>query len=549
MTFKIIVVTGGVMSGIGKGHVAASIARILKWHGLKVAMIKIDPYLNTDAGTMSPFEHGENFVCEDVWEFEPVPGWKFRIAETDQDLGTYERFTGDFVHPSFNITSGQVYLSVILKERHGEYLGKTVQMIPHVTDEIKRRIMDVAKRTKCDVLIIEVGGTVGDIEGMIFLEALRQLRLEIGPENFMLVHVTYLPYLPTTGELKTKPTQHSVQRLLQAGLVPDVIICRAERDVDEKTRKKIALYSNVSPDAVISNPNVDFVYEIPLLFMKQKLNELILKRLQFKDPKIDQESIKMWTDLINKYKNAKDVIKIALVGKYVAHKDAYISIREALLHAGVHLSVKVKTELVDAENLNEEELLSFDGILLTPGFGERAAEGMIRAAEIALEKKIPFLGICFGCQLGTVAFARRIMGWKKANTTEVDPSTPYPVVDLLPEQKKIKEKGGTMRLGALDIMVVEGTKLWQAYKRKIIRERFRHRYHIIEKYVKDMEKKGYIVNSYTRDRKIAGFEISWHPFFVGVQFHPEFKSRLWQPSPIYLAFLEAALEFRKSKIL
>lgn len=536
---KLIVVTGGVLSGLGKGHVAASIARLLMWRGLRVSLVKIDPYLNVDAGTMSPFEHGEVFVTEDVWEFEPAPGFKFRIAETDQDLGTYERFTGLNMHPSNNITSGQVYLAVVLRERAGFYLGRTVQLIPHVTDEIKRRIRAVWEREKPDVLIVEIGGTVGDYEAAIFLEALRQLRNEIGPENFALVHVTYVPYLSQTGELKTKPTQHSVQRLLEHGLMPDVIVCRCVRELDTKTKQKIALFCNVRPEAVISDPDLDCVYELPLVFERQGLGELLIRRLGL-SPRCDpSDGVSEWEELIQRFRRAGPRVRIAMVGKYVAHRDAYISIREALLHAGAYLGVRAEPVHVDAERLNESSLSSYDGILLTPGFGARAVEGMIEAAKVALEDKIPFLGVCFGCQLAVVAFARRVMGWQDAHTTEVDPRTPYPVVDLLPEQRRVEGKGGTMRLGALEVIIEPNTRLFEAYRTRVVRERFRHRYHIVEKFARRMCERGLVISARTRDSRIAAVEVKWHPWFVGVQFHPEFKSRPFAPHPLYVSFVRA----------
>ncbi|MHA1590684.1 MAG: CTP synthase [Candidatus Njordarchaeales archaeon] len=535
---KFIFITGGVLSGLGKGTVAASIAKLLQFRGLSVSMIKCDPYLNVDAGTMNPIEHGENFVCEEVWHFAPVPNVVFRIAEVDQDFGTYERFTGEIVHPSHNITSGQIYLTVILKERYGEYLGKTVQIIPHVTNEIKRRILLVAEEGK-DVIIVEIGGTVGDIEGMPFLEAVRQLRHELPPNDTLLIHVTYVPYLKIIGQQKTKPTQHSVQRLLQAGLLPDIIVARSEAPLSNEARAKIALFSGLKTNAVISAPDCDVVYELPLLFEKQGLGDLLLEKLNLK-PRINpQKNIEEWRIIVNKFKHFDTQVNIAMVGKYTRIRDSYISIIEALKHAGAHEGVGINAIFIDAEELDQTQLENFDGILLTPGFGKRATEGMILAARIALIKRIPFLGICFGAQLGAIAFAREVMGWAKANSTEIDPNTPYPVVDLLPSQKDVKAKGGTMRLGGMKIRILKGTKLWLAYNREYVVERFRHRYHIIKKYAEKMREKGFIVNAVDLENNIAGFEIEWHPFFIGVQFHPEFKSRPFAPSPPYRAFIRA----------
>ncbi|MHA1615759.1 MAG: CTP synthase [Candidatus Njordarchaeales archaeon] len=545
---KYIFVTGGVLSGLGKGTVAASIAKILQFRGFSVSMVKCDPYLNVDAGTMNPLEHGENFVCEEVWEFSPVPDIVFRIAEVDQDFGTYERFTGENIHPSHNITSGQIYLTIILKERYGEFLGKTVQIIPHVTDEIKRRILLTVDEKK-DVIIVEIGGTVGDIEGMPFLEAIRQLRHELPPNDTLLVHVTYVPFLRTIGQQKTKPTQHSVQRLLQAGLQPDIIVARSETPLSKEARSKIALFAGLRENAVISAPDCEVVYELPLIFENQGMGNLILQKLNLTPKTPPERNIVEWRSIVEKFKHSELLVNIAMVGKYTHIKDSYISIVEALKHAGAHENVKVNPVFIDAEKISENELKTFDGILLTPGFGRRATEGMILAARIALRTGMPFLGICFGAQLGTVAFAREIMKWEKANSTEIDPSTPHPVVDLLPSQKEVKVKGGTMRLGGIKIKLVRGTKLWQAYGQDWIVERFRHRYHIIWEYAKIMREKGFIINAIDTENNIAGFEVEWHPFFIGVQFHPEFKSRPFAPSPTYRAFIRAVKEKKKNEHL
>jgi len=540
---KVIFITGGVMSGLGKGTVAASIAKILQFRGFAVSIVKCDPYLNVDAGTMNPVEHGENFVCEEIWEFNPARDFKFRIAEVDQDFGTYERFTGQCVHPSHNITSGQIYLSVILKERTGEFLGKTVQIIPHVTDEIKSRLKDILKEGK-DFIIVEIGGTVGDIEGMPFLEAVRQLRIELGKENSVLIHVTYVPYLSTIQQLKTKPTQHSLRKLLESGLIPDIIIARSEVELNEDARQKIALFSGLSKESIISAPNLSIIYEIPLAFERQNLGDLLLKKLMLKPKRDPMPGISEWKKLVNMFRSANVEIKIALVGKYTKIVDSYISIIEALKHAGAHNSLKVTPVFVDAERVDEKKLMTFDGILLTPGFGVRAAEGMIQSAKIALEKNIPFLGICFGAQLATVAFARYIMKWEGANSTEIDPNTPYPVVDLLPGQRNVELMGGTMRLGAIKVRIIKNTILYKAYEKELIKERFRHRYHIIKKFADKMTTRGYKVNAYDTDGNIVGFEVEGHPYFVGVQWHPEFKSRPFSPSPVYLSFIGAIKRYR-----
>jgi len=538
---KYIFVTGGVLSGLGKGTVAASIARLLQFRGFTVSMVKCDPYLNVDAGTMNPIEHGENFVCEKVWTFQPAKGFAFKIAEVDQDFGTYERFTGENIHPSHNITSGQIYLSVILKERVGEYLGKTVQIIPHITDEIKRRILNVAQENK-DIVIVEIGGTVGDIEGMPFLEAIRQLRTQLKQEDSFLVHVTYVPFVKTLGQLKTKPTQHSVQRLLEAGLHPDCIVARSEYPLSEKERSKLSMLTGVPYRAVISAPDVNIIYALPIIFEQQGLGNYLVEKLKLSERENYTRSLKKWEEMVRLYMDYSGTVKIALVGKYTSIGDAYISIKEALKHAGAALGVKVIIDIVNAEDYSLESLGEYNGILLTPGFGKRAVDGMIKAAIFALSRKIPFLGICFGGQLGAIAFARKIMGWKSANSTEIDPKTPYPIVDLLPWQKQTDMKGGTMRLGGLNVNIIRDTKLWLIYQRSTTVERFRHRYHIIDEYAKKMEREGFIINSRDEEGNIAGYEISWHPFFIGVQFHPEFKSRPWDPSPLYLAFVRESVK-------
>jgi len=506
--------------------------------------------LNVDPGTLNPIEHGEVFVTEDVWEFTPADGFKFRISEIDQDFGTYERFLDKNIHPCNNITSGQVYLSVILRERVGEYLGKTVQIIPHITDEIKNRIREVAKRENPDILIVEVGGTVGDIEAMPFLEAIRQFRLEEPRENTALVHVTLLPFLKTVKELKTKPTQHSVKVLQGMGLQPDVIVGRAELSLDQKIKEKISLYCNVPVEAVISNPDTDCIYELPLLFEKQGLGEYLSRilNLQNRTP-----SLESWKQVVQKFKTYNETVKIAMPGKYTAIIDSYISINEALKHAGAHLGVKVLLEWIETEIFEENPekiciLDNFDGILLTPGFGKRGVEGMIATADYAILKGKPFLGICFGAQLLFIAFCRRMLGLKDANSTEIDPNTPHPVVDMLPEQRKIEAKGGTMRLGGHKIYIKKGTKLFEAYKKEVVVERFRHRYHIIKEYAEKAEKRNLIISAYDETGNIVNaIELANNAWIVGVQFHPEFKSRPNRPSPIYVTFIREALKHKRNR--
>jgi len=549
---KYIFVTGGVLSGIGKGVVAASIAKLFQFRGYKVDMIKIDPYLNVDPGTLNPIEHGEVFVCEDVWRFRPADGFEFLIAEIDQDFGTYERFLEVNMHPSNNITSGQVYLSVILEERYGKYLGKTIQVIPHITDEVKQRIKKVAERSRPDILVVEVGGTVGDIEAMPFLEAIRQMRLYM-PNDTTLVHVTLVPFLKTIGQQKTKPTQHSVKALQGMGLQPDVIIGRSRDMLSEDAKRKISLYCNVPPEAVISDPDLEVIYELPLLFEKQGLGDLLAKKLGLGNKPV-KEKVLEWSKVVSSFKTFKDEVVIAMPGKYTVIYDSYISINEALRHAAASEGLAVKIKFLDSSKYEQEpsmlekDLMDADGLLLTPGFGSRGVEGMILTASYVIERDMPFLGICFGAQLLFIAFARNVMNLREAHSTEVNPSTPYPVVDLLPEQRRVKIKGGSMRLAAHPVKIVPGTKLHEAYGEDLVYERFRHRYHIIPKYAELGAKYGLRVSATDLSGKIVNaIELKNKKWIVGVQFHPEFKSRPNKPSPIYRAFIRAAYDFKKAR--
>jgi len=550
-------VTGGVMSGIGKGVVTACIGKVLQFRGFKVSVVKIDPYLNIDPGTLNPTEHGECFITEDVWEFKPVfesNERSYRISEIDQDFGTYSRILGIEMHPSHNITSGQIYLSTILQERKGKFLGKTVQLIPHVTDIIKNRLFEISEKEELDVLLIECGGTVGDLESSIFLEAFRQIKLEF-PKQTVFVHVTLVPYSKAVGQQKSKPTQHSVKMLQSLGLQPDIIIGRSEVPLANDIKRKISLYSNVPERAVISNPDLDVVYELPILFEEQGLGDIICELIDLKAKLVSYSEVtnySEWVKMVEMYKKANKIVRIGMPGKYFNISDSYISINEALEHAAAHQGFKPELKMI---NLTEDtgiesELNDCDGILLTPGFGERAVEGMVRAAEYAMEKKIPFLGICFGAQLFYVAFCRKYLGLKNANSTEIDPNTPYPVVDLLKSQETVTEKGGTMRLGAQKIIIQPDTKLFEAYKEREIHERFRHRYHIKERFITEearqkgliissRDETGQIINSIELDRK--------DHWMVGTQFHPEFKSRPYNPSPIYMEFIKACVKARKSK--
>ncbi len=541
---KFVFVTGGVLSGIGKGGAAASIGKSFQFRGLDVDMIKIDPYLNVDPGTLNPVEHGEVFVTEEAWEFEPTEESSFTIAEIDQDFGTYERFLDKTMHPRNNITSGQVYLSVLLQERAGDYLGRTVQIIPHITDEIKRRIRAVAERNSPDILISEIGGTVGDIEASPFLEAIRQLRLEEREEQVALVHVTLVPYLETTGQLKTKPTQHSVKNLLSMGLQPDAIVGRSDRELSSTAKEKISLYGNVPERAVISDPKIPYLYELPLLFEKQGLGDYLCDILRLRARKPD---ISSWEKTVNQFKESDKEVKIAMPGKYTQILDSYISINGALKHAAAENGYRVDIEFVDTEPFEEnpekvECLEDYDGILLTPGFGTRGAEGMIKASRKAFSEGIPFLGICFGSQLLFIAFCRE-NGLEEANSAEIDPNTSEPVVDLLPEQKDISKKGGTMRLGGQEVYLKPDTHLSEAYGKERVVERFRHRYHLIPKYVEEMKDEGLVLSATDEeDRIVNAIELQKDQWTIGVQYHPEFTSRPGKPNPVYSSFIEAAID-------
>ncbi len=549
---KFIFVTGGVLSGIGKGHTTASIAKLLQFRGYEIDLVKIDPYLNVDPGTLNPIEHGEPFITDQIFEFSPAPSFEYRSAEVDQDFGTYERFIGRAIHPRNNITSGQVYLCVILQERLGTFLGKTVQIIPHITNEIKRRLRDVGAAVKgLDVVMVEIGGTVGDIEAAPFLEAIRQFRLEEQSCDTLLVHVTLVPLLPTVGELKTKPTQHSVKQLQALGLQPDIIIARSQVSLTEEARRKIALHSNVAPEAVISNPDLDEIYELPLKFYEQGLDAIILQRLELmaRPP----GGMAAWKEVVEQFMNPTTQLRIAMPGKYVAMTDTYVSINEALRSAGAHHKADVTIDMVDAEMLGstndtKEKLLTYDGMLLTPGFGTRGTEGMIRSAWIAVEEDFPFLGICFGAQLLFVALCRYALGMKKANSTELDPKTPYPVVDLLPEQREVEEKGGTMRLAGHSVHIKASTKLRSIYKKSQVRERFRHRYHLMWDAAKKAEDIGLVVSATDKTGHIINaIELSNKFWIVGVQYHPEYTSRPDQPHPLYYSFIEAMLKRKLGK--
>jgi CTP synthase len=544
-------VTGGVLSGIGKGVTTASIAKLFQFRGHTIRIIKIDPYLNVDPGTLNPIEHGEVFVTEQAWTFQPVDDYELQISEIDLDFGTYERFTGIEAHPSQNITSGQIYISVILEERKGGFLGHTVQIIPHITDRIKQRIWDVVSKEPIpDVLLIEVGGTVGDIEAMPFLEAVRQLTREVGRNQVAHVHVTLVPYMQSVGEFKTKPTQHSVKTLQGLGLQPDIIVCRAENELSAAAMAKIALFCNVPERHVISNPDIPVIYQLPLSFENQGLGHILTSHLGLDDKEPDTES---WATIVRRFSSHSESVSIAMPGKYTTLSDSYKSINEALFHAAAECGVRLEIDWIGTEERCDEECLkedlkNIDGILLTPGFGDRGVEGMINAAVVSLDSSIPFLGICYGSQLGTVAFARQVMKWDDAHTTEVDPNSLFPVIDLMDEQKLIDDKGGTMRLGSQDITILKGTRLHDIYRSETTRERFRHRFHLIDRYVNRMKDAGLVVSALDSSGKIINaVELQSHPFWIGVQFHPEFKSRPGNPHPLYVAFLRSAMEYKAKR--
>ena len=535
MAVKYIFVTGGVVSGIGKGITAASLGRLLKARGLRVTIQKFDPYINIDPGTMSPYQHGEVYVTDDG-------------AETDLDLGHYERFIDENLTKNSNVTTGKVYWSVITKERRGDYLGGTVQVIPHITNEIKEKIFKVGLEGNTDVVITEIGGTVGDIESQPFLEAIRQVAGDVGKENSMYIHVTLVPYLRSSGELKSKPTQHSVKELLGLGIQPDIIVCRSEIPLDDDLKDKIALFCNVSKGNVIQNEDVETIYDVPIMLEEQELSEKVVSRLGIECPKPD---LTEWKQIIEKVKNLKHKVKIALVGKYVSLHDAYLSVAEALRHGGFECGAEIDIDWIDAENVedsNVDELLhDADGILVPGGFGDRGIEGKIRAVRYARENKIPFFGICLGMQLAVVEYARNVAGLPGAHSSELRPDTPYPVIDLMPEQKDVSNMGGTMRLGAFPCELVEGTNSYAAYGEKNISERHRHRYEFNNAYKDKLTGSGLTVAGQSPDGRLVEIvELKDHPWFVGVQFHPEFKTRPNRPHPLFRDFIRHSLEYKNN---
>ena len=525
---KFVFVTGGVLSSLGKGVVASSLAKLLDSRGMNVANMKIDPYLNCDAGTLNPFEHGEVFVTRDGFE-------------CDLDLGNYERFLNVYAKKQQNLMMGSVYQSVIENERRGEYIGKTIQLIPHVSNEIKHRIRLAAKATECDLLVVEVGGTVGDIESEVVFEAIRQFRLEMPAEDSFIAHVALVPTI-LTGEEKTKPLQHSVKALLSRGLVPDAVIARAPRMVSAQARDKISLFCSVPKEAVFTSPDTDNVYSIPMLFEKQGLDEVLAAKMRFKLGKAD---LKEWGELVQKMGSGRKQRRVAVIGKYASMKDTYASVFEALKHAAAHNDVKLDAVLVDSEKLEggKESLEGFDGFIVPGGFGSRGIEGIISAIRLAREKDVPFLGLCYGLQLAVIEFSRNVAGWKKANSTEIDAETPYPVICILPEKKGLEELGGTLRLGAHDVKLFKGTKAFECYKSETISKRFRHRFEVNPELVAALEEKGLVFSGRDPKREIMKvIELPDKRFFVAVQFHPEFDSRLEEPEPLFNGFVKAVAE-------
>ena len=533
---KYVFVTGGVVSSLGKGITAASLGRLLKARGFRIQAQKFDPYINVDPGTMSPFQHGEVFVTEDG-------------AETDLDIGHYERFVDENLSKGANHTSGSIWERVIRKERKGEYLGSTVQVIPHITNEIKDRIRRVAQTSDADVVISEIGGTVGDIESQPFLEAIRQFRREVGLENVLYVHVTYVPYIDTAGELKTKPTQHSVNELRRIGIHPDIVVCRSHEPLSRDIRDKIALFADVDAEAVIANEDVSDVYLVPHALREEGFDRLVCQKLGLPEGGLDLGD---WDELAERLAAREGEVEIALVGKYVKLHDAYLSVHEALKHAAIHHGTHVRVRWVDAEGMSFEEaareLERSDGVLVPGGFGSRGWEGKIMACRVARERGIPYLGICLGMQVAISEFARDVCGLDGANSTEMDPETPYPVIDLLPEQKEVEDLGGTMRLGAQPVDLAEGTRAHAAYGESVVYERHRHRYEVNNHFRPRLVDAGLVVSgTYQEGRLVEVIEIPGHPWFVASQFHPEFKSRPTRPAPLFREFVAAAQERARSR--
>ena len=534
---KYIFVTGGVTSSLGKGIISASLAKLLQARGLSVTIQKLDPYINVDPGTLNPYEHGECYVTDDG-------------AETDLDLGHYERFLNVNTSQDNNVTTGKIYQSVINRERRGDYLGKTVQVIPHITNEIKDHIIQLGKDDTYDVVITEIGGTVGDIESLPFIESIRQLKWDL-PGKVLFVHLTLIPYLSTSGELKTKPTQHSVKTLLEYGIQPDILVCRTEHHLDSDLRKKIALFCNVEQKCVIESIDAKTIYEVPLLMKEEKLDEVVCEKLSLQGK--EHYELKKWNQFLNHLSKPEHTTEIALIGKYVELKDSYISIAESLIHAGAENKTRVNIHWIhssemEGENINNQ-LSKMDGIIVAPGFGSRAVEGKINAVKFARENQVPFLGICLGMQCAVIEFARNVIGFKEAHSTEINSETPYPVISMMEEQKELKNLGGTMRLGAYDCHVEKDSLLHKVYENDVISERHRHRYEFNNKYVRDFEENGIVFSGKNKANNLMEtIEIPNHPWFVGVQYHPEYKSRVVNPHPLFISFIKATLTHQNNAV-
>ena len=537
MAAKYIFVTGGVTSSLGKGIISASLAKLLQGRGYSVTIQKFDPYINVDPGTLNPYEHGECYVTNDG-------------AETDLDLGHYERFLNVPTSQANNVTTGRIYQTVINKEREGAYLGKTVQIIPHVTDEIKRRMMLLGESGEFEIVITEIGGTVGDIESLPYIETVRQLKWELG-SSALVIHLTLIPYLSAAGELKTKPTQHSVKTMLELGVQPDVLVCRTERSLSTDLRRKVALFCNVNVNAVIESIDAETIYDVPLMMYKEQLDKVVLNKLKL--PLKQEPELELWKAFLGKLKNPIHEVRIGLVGKYVELKDAYKSIAEAFIHAGVANECKVRLEWIHSEKIDEDNVASklghLQGVLVAPGFGDRGIEGKITAIRFVRENNIPFLGICLGMQCAVIEFARNVLGWKDAHSTEMNPNTKHPVIDFMESQKKITAKGGTMRLGEYGCQLEKGSKAYQVYGKSRIGERHRHRYEFNNKFLKDFTEAGLIPSGTNPDNGLVEIVAAKnHPWFVGVQFHPEYKSTVENPHPLFVRFVKAAMEKAKVEV-
>ncbi|MBS1413008.1 MAG: CTP synthase [Christensenellaceae bacterium] len=537
MMAKYVFITGGVVSSLGKGITAASLGRLLKCRGLKVVIQKFDPYINVDPGTMNPYQHGEVFVTDDG-------------AETDLDLGHYERFIDENLSQNSNVTTGRVYQTVIERERSGGYLGGTVQVIPHITNEIKGRILKASQDKSVDVIITEIGGTVGDIESQPFLEAIRQIKYEVGVRNSLYIHVTLVPYLAASGEIKTKPTQHSVKELLGLGIQPDIIVCRTENPIPKEQKDKIALFCNVLPENIIENRDVPTLYEVPLALHKEGLDSQVCKLLNMELP---QPDLTEWTEMVDRHKYPKQEVCIALAGKYIGLHDAYLSVAEALTHGGIAHSTRVKIKWLATDEITRENVKEIfsdvDGILIPGGFGSRGIEGKIEIVRYARENNVPFLGICLGMQMAVIEYARNVLNLRGAHTTEVDPSTPYPVIDLMPDQANLDKMGGTMRLGQCRCEIIDkNSNTYKAYQADEISERHRHRYEFNNNFKEQLASAGMTAAGVNPERNLVEIvEIASHPWFVGVQFHPEFKSRPNRPHPLFRDLVGAAIEYKNSK--